>query len=144
MTPAVPVLLRGAGLAAVVLALGTATLAAAEPAPVPAPGQLLIPRASAAPAPVAGRPETGWGPAAGVAALTLAAAGGWLCWRFRRDALPGGRAERRLAVMETRSLGNRQFLVVAAYDRRKFLLGVCPGRIDLLAPLDDGPPSPPA
>ena len=35
----------------------------------------------------------------------------------------------------TRSLGNRQYLVVASYEGQKFLIGVCPGRIDLLAPL---------
>ena len=52
----------------------------------------------------------------------------------------GLRADRRLAIAETRSLGNRQYLVVAAYDGRKFLLGVCPGRIEMLAPLDGGSP----
>jgi flagellar protein FliO/FliZ len=32
-------------------------------------------------------------------------------------------------------LGNRQFLVVAEYEDRKMLIGVCPGRIDYLATL---------
>jgi flagellar protein FliO/FliZ len=32
-------------------------------------------------------------------------------------------------------LGNRQFLVVAEYEGRKMLLGVCPGRIELLSEL---------
>jgi flagellar protein FliO/FliZ len=67
--------------------------------------------------------------------LALAAVGGWLVWRNRRGA-PVGRDLRALAVDETRSLGNRQFLVVASYEGRKFLLGVCPGRIEMLAPLD--------
>ena len=74
-------------------------------------------------------------------ALAAAAAGGWLLWRQRRS--PRGlmsREARLLAVTETRSLGNRQYLVVADYDGRKFLLGVCPGRIDLLSALDGGPP----
>jgi flagellar protein FliO/FliZ len=74
-------------------------------------------------------------------ALAAAAAGGWLLWRQRRS--PQGlmsREARKLAVSETRSLGNRQYLVVADYDGRKFLLGVCPGRIDLLSSLDGGPP----
>ncbi len=75
-------------------------------------------------------------------ALAAAAAGGWLLWRQRRS--PQGlmsREARKLAVTETRSLGNRQYLVVADYDGRKFLLGVCPGRIDLLSPLEG--PNPP-
>jgi flagellar protein FliO/FliZ len=70
--------------------------------------------------------------------LALAGAGGWLLWRNRR-ATPIGRDQRALAIDETRSLGNRQFLVVASYEGKKFLLGVCPGRIDLLSPLDGVP-----
>lgn len=74
-------------------------------------------------------------------ALAAAAAGGWLLWRQRRSP-PGlnGREVRKLAISETRSLGNRQYLIVADYDGRKFLLGVCPGRIDLLSPLENNPP----
>jgi flagellar protein FliO/FliZ len=76
--------------------------------------------------------------------VALAGAGGWLWWRGRRGTpISGLRPDRRLAIAETRSLGNRQYLVVAAYDGRKFLLSVCPGRIELLAPLDPGaPPAP--
>lgn len=69
--------------------------------------------------------------------LALAGAGGWMVWRNRRGQ-PVGRDMRALAIDETRSLGNRQFLVVASYEGRKFLLGVCPGRIDLLSSLDGG------
>ena len=67
--------------------------------------------------------------------VALAGVGGWLVWRNRRGT-PLGRDQRALAVDETRSLGNRQYLVVASYAGRKFLIGVCPGRIDMLAPLD--------
>lgn len=67
--------------------------------------------------------------------LALAAVGGWLVWR-NRQGTPAGRDLRALAIDETRPLGNRQFLVVASYQNRKFLLGVCPGRIEMLAPLD--------
>lgn len=70
-----------------------------------------------------------------VVGLALAAVGGWLVWRNRRGT-PIGKDQRALAVEETRSLGNRQFLVVASYEGKKFLLGVCPGRIEMLAPLD--------
>jgi flagellar protein FliO/FliZ len=71
--------------------------------------------------------------------LVLAAVGGWMVWRNRRGT-PIGRDSRLLAVDETRSLGNRQYLVVASYADKKFLIGVCPGRIDLLSPLDGTAP----
>jgi len=71
--------------------------------------------------------------------LALAGLGTWLVWRARNGA-PVGRDARTLAIHETRSLGNRQFLVVASYEDKKFLLGVCPGRIDLLVPLDERSP----
>ena len=74
--------------------------------------------------------------------LALAGAGGWMVWRNRRGT-PVTRGARALAVDETRSLGNRQYLVVASYEGRKFLLGVCPGRIDLLSPLDAAADAPP-
>lgn len=67
--------------------------------------------------------------------LGAAAAGGFMLWRQRRSPGGSGAQARKLAVTETRPLGNRQYLVVADYDGRKFLLGVCPGRIDLLSPL---------
>jgi flagellar protein FliO/FliZ len=67
--------------------------------------------------------------------VILAGAGGWMVWRNRRG-VPVGRDLRALAIDETRSLGNRQYLVVASYEGKKFLIGVCPGRIDMLSPLD--------
>jgi flagellar protein FliO/FliZ len=70
-----------------------------------------------------------------VVALLLAGAGGWLFWRGR--AVPTGTmSARKLAIAETKSLGNRQYLVVASYEDKKFLLSVCPGKIELLTPLD--------
>jgi flagellar biogenesis protein FliO len=41
-----------------------------------------------------------------------------------------------------RPLGNRQFLLVVAYEETRILLGVTPGKIDYLCPLDatDSPP----
>ena len=35
-----------------------------------------------------------------------------------------------------RPLGNRQFLIVVGYDDTRMLLGVTPGKIDYLCPLD--------
>lgn len=69
-----------------------------------------------------------------IVGLALAGVGGWLVWRNRRG-VPVKSDLRSLAVEETRSLGNRQFLVVASYEGKKFLLGVCPGRINLLSAL---------
>ncbi len=68
-----------------------------------------------------------------------AAAGGWWLWQKRRTATGNGSVSR-LAIVETRPLGSRQYLVVADYDGRKFLLGVCPGSIEMLTPLDGGQP----
>jgi flagellar protein FliO/FliZ len=76
-------------------------------------------------------------------AAAFAATGGWALWRHRHGtAIRAARPA--LALDETRALGNRQYLVVASYEGRKFLLGVCPGRIDLLAPLTTDSPPPPA
>jgi flagellar protein FliO/FliZ len=80
-----------------------------------------------------------------VLATGAAAAGGWMLWRQRRT--PGGiagREARKLTVAESRSLGNRQYLVVADYEGKKFLLGVCPGSIQMLAPLDESARTPEA
>jgi flagellar protein FliO/FliZ len=98
--------------------------------------QVIYPRTAAAPTAPAPRPPDTLSPLMLVLAFGAAAAGGWLLWRQRRQGQGLAGAARKLAVTETRSLGSRQYLVVADYDGRKFLLGVCPGRIELLAPLD--------
>jgi flagellar protein FliO/FliZ len=78
-----------------------------------------------------------------VVAVACALVGSWFLWRSRRQA--GGRASKgKLSVAETRSLGNRQYLVVAAYGQKRYLIGVCVGRISLLAPLDDAENTPSA
>ena len=53
---------------------------------------------------------------------------------------PKMKGDRKLEISETRMLGNRQFLVVAAYEDRKILIGVCPGRIDYLCTLAGAEP----
>jgi flagellar protein FliO/FliZ len=119
--------------------------ASAPPTPAgstaPADGeQILIPNSSLnvkAPGTAGG---TGSGALTMVGVLGLAGAGGWLLWRGRGGSLKQfNRVPRQLAVEETRSLGNRQFLVVASYQDKKFLIGVCPGRIDLLSALHASP-----
>lgn len=109
-------------------------------------GHVIVPKASAEKADIAERPASGSGALTWVAVLALGCAGGWMLWRGRAGALAGlrggVRAPRNLMVEETRSLGNRQYLVVASYQDKKFLLGVCQGRIDLLSPLHESGAAP--
>ncbi len=103
--------------------------------------QIIYPHPAAPAVPAAAR-EGGAGWLLPALALVAAAGGGWLLWRQRQwQAGPGG-GGRRLTVAESRSLGNRQYLVVAEYDGQKFLLGVCPGRINLLSVLEAGQKQP--
>ena len=107
---------------------------AAEPAAKDDP--VIVPRTAGVGEPAAAGRTGGTSPVLLVVASGAAAAGGWLLWRQRRA--PGGlagREARKLAVVESRGLGNRQYLVVADYDGQIFLLGVCPGRIELLSEL---------
>jgi len=68
--------------------------------------------------------------------LAVVTGGAWY-WVKRRGAGPLGlaRGERKIQIEETRSLGNRQYLVVAEYEGSKFLIGVTPGQIQLVSPL---------
>jgi flagellar protein FliO/FliZ len=123
---------------AAVLALSYAPALPAQEKPKET--DILYPRGAAS---AAGPVETKTGDSLGRPLLFLAllagGAGAWLLWRQRRGLAAGAHdANRRLAIAESRPLGNRQYLVVADYDGKKFLLGVCPGRIDLLAPLEGG------
>ncbi len=56
----------------------------------------------------------------------------WFYKRRGRMLSPAGE----LKILESRGLGGRQFLVLAACGNERFLLGVCPGRIDYLCPLE--------
>lgn len=113
--------------------------AAAMAAPVNQ-DDVITPKATVEPA-SAPSGASGFGALTAVGVVFLAGAGGWLLWRGKASKFAQlSRASRQLAVEETRSLGNRQYLVVATYQDRKFLLGVCPGRIDLLAPLHESTP----
>jgi len=114
------------------------TLASAAPTDA---NQVIVPNHAGAKAnePVSGSSLPG--PLTAIAVLVLAGAGGWLIWRGRAGGVGSfSRTSRQLNVEETRSLGGRQFLVIASYQDKKFLLGVCPGRVDLLASLHDGAP----
>jgi flagellar protein FliO/FliZ len=121
------------------LPLSAQTVAANAPGTVLHPGAALP---QAFPAAAAG---SGTSFASTIVIVLCGLAGAWLWWRLRRNTAANvGRGDRKLAIAETRPLGNRQYLVVADYEGKKFLLGVCPGRIDLLAPLGlEGPGTPP-
>ena len=126
--------------ACVLLAALTCSLSALA-APVNNEEVIVPNRTLAANAP-ASAPATGSGPLTVVGVLVLAGAGGWILWRARAGGLNQvNRVARKLTVEETRPLGNRQYLVVASYQDKKFLIGVCPGRIDLLSNLHASSPA---
>lgn len=102
--------------------------------------KIIYPRSSAAPAP-AGTVAPASAPSSGntgllTLAVLAAVGGGWFLWRQRQFGFTRNKVATKLALAETRPLGNRQFIVVATYEDQKFLLGVCPGRIELLTRLD--------
>lgn len=110
--------------------------AEAAPAPGARSGDTVVFPRNAPGAPSATPASSGGGSYFLGGAFVLALAGGALLLR-RRARPPRGAGRRLLNVEETKSLGGRQYLVVAACEGRRFLLGVTPGRIQLLSPLDD-------
>jgi flagellar protein FliO/FliZ len=71
------------------------------------------------------------------ALLSLVAGAAVLWWFQRRGVMSfAAPADRELKLLETRSLGNRQFLVVVQYGEQKMLLGVAPGVINHLCYLE--------
>ena len=74
-----------------------------------------------------------------VVVLGLLVGGAWLLVKRGSLPKPFARSEGRLKVLETKMLGNRQFLMVVEYEDAKMLLGVCQGRIDYLTPLAGHP-----
>jgi len=125
------------------MVVGCAVLETAQPmSAAPAPdagrtGDTLIYPADAA-APVAD--HAGGGGTWLFAAAVFGATGAFFVWKRLRAAPARSRATS-LVVEETRALGNRQFLVVAVCQGRRFLLGVAPGSIQLLSPLDEKEPA---
>jgi flagellar protein FliO/FliZ len=117
----------------IVLALFAASVCL-HPARAADDSQVIFPKGSPGAETPAHKAGDGFGAVSVLGVVLLAGAGGWMLWRGRKVNL-GGRDNRLLAIDETRPLGNRQYLVVASYEGKKLLLGVCPGRIDLLASL---------
>lgn len=123
--------------------VGRAQAQAADPA------EVIYPRgaSSAVPAPAADAPSPFTPPSTGpglsqaaayVVVLGLLVGGAWLLVRRGTLPRPFSKSEGRLKVLETKMLGNRQFLMVVEYEDAKMLLGVCQGRIDYLTPLAPG------
>jgi flagellar protein FliO/FliZ len=103
----------------------------------PVPGDLILNPTGASSASLDLPTATTPGALLVVVALLLAAVGAWLWLRLKNPGAWGPRrVTPRLGIEETRSLGHKQFLVVATYREQRFLLGVCPGSIRLLAPLE--------
>ena len=125
--------------------------ATAVPSVVPSPvdgGRVLYPANSVQVTPVTARGNAGDTP--GISGLAMSfllllalCAGGFYLLRRQTGFTPVGKGHRKLMVSESRSLGNRQFLVVVEYESERVLLGVTPGKIDYLCPLPiKGPVSP--
>jgi flagellar biogenesis protein FliO len=96
----------------------------------------------------AGAPETavgsqvwdggGYGALMALLLLMIAVLGA-LFFFVKRGGLPRMKKSGHLELLETRPLGGRQFIVVGQYGEERFLLGVCPGKIDFLCRLDHPP-----
>jgi flagellar protein FliO/FliZ len=130
--------------------IGCVVLATAQPMsafasetaePQRSPDTVIYPKAPADKAGDSGtlKPDSGpSGTAYLVVVLLLAGAGVWFLWRRKKGEGPfGGAGTKKLLVEETKSLGNRQYLVVASYEGKKFLLGVTSERIELLTHLSE-------
>ena len=111
-------------------------IAAPEPAPAPLAGDTVL-YPDGAKHGEAAAPRSSSAPTSGswifITLSGCAGAGFWLWLRKRRLPVPGRAC---IQIEDTRPLGNRQFLVVASCDGKRFLLGVAAGGIQLLSPLD--------
>ena len=112
-------------------------MAATEPLPSARPGETVLYPAGGAPGDA--RPASNSASASAsttwvFVGLVGAAAGAAWYWRRRQTGPLGRRGT--IQIEDTRPLGNRQFLVVASCDGRRFLLGVATGGIQMLSELD--------
>ncbi|WP_144228987.1 flagellar biosynthetic protein FliO [Rariglobus hedericola] len=123
-------------------------MSAAEPSASPADARsadtVLYPKDSPARPASASTTDEGRGGSWMLAgALLLAMGGGWMLIRRRGMPLARvGRTDRLIRIEETKSLGNRQYLVVAGCEGRRFLLGVTAGQIQMLSSLDENDDTP--
>lgn len=132
---------RAWGLIAACVLLGFAEVRAQEAVATPAPKAATVATTTPATYPPHA-PAGGTAQLAIYFVLLLALLGGGVY--VMRNGLgflqPKPKGPRKLEITETRMLGNRQFLIVAEYEQRKMLIGVCPGRIDYLCTLSGAEP----
>lgn len=62
--------------------------------------------------------------------------GAWLFKNWRRISMPGAR-QPKLNILESRSLGARQAIVVIGYEKQRFLVTTAPTGVNLLTHLPD-------
>jgi flagellar biogenesis protein FliO len=62
--------------------------------------------------------------------------GAWLFKNWRRISMPGAR-QPKLNIIESRSLGARQAIVVIGYEKQRFLVTTAPTGVNLLTHLPD-------
>lgn len=68
--------------------------------------------------------------------LGLFLGGVWVFKNWRRLAQPG-RQQPRLNILESRSLGGRQAILVVGYEKQRFLIAAAPTGVNLLTHLPD-------
>ena len=125
----------------VVLATAQPMSGSQEPSPDPvrSPDAVIYPKGSSG-ATAAPSKDRGYSsPFYLVFAIVIAGAGAWILWKRRAGGslIPSAAKGAKLSIEETRSLGNRQYLVVAAYGGRKYLLGVTTDKIEMLTHLPE-------
>ena len=71
--------------------------------------------------------------------LTLIVIGSYLFTHLKGRALNfkrGTQSQKKLEILETKVLGNRQFLCVVAYEKQRILVGASPNGLQFLCSLD--------
>jgi flagellar protein FliO/FliZ len=68
--------------------------------------------------------------------------GAWLWFRAKGKGRLLRTSSTEISIEETRSLGNRQYLVLTSCRGRSFLIGVSQGRIDLVSEVPPAEPAP--
>ncbi len=71
--------------------------------------------------------------------LALIVVGSYLFTQLKRRTLKfkqGIKSQKKLEILETKVLGNRQFLCVVAYEKQRILLGASPNGLQFLCSLN--------
>ena len=73
----------------------------------------------------------------GIVMVIVAMAYAYSHFRQKSGRMKFGKSVKKLTILETKSLGGRQYLAVVAYESEKFLLGIHPNGIQFLSKLAD-------